>query len=364
MWKMSFVMLACVCVWAVQGEVLANSPPVVSNVTASQRTDGSNLVDIRYNLYDADGDLCTVFLRISSDDGATWKVPALTVWGHVGENISPGASRHIIWDVGRDAPGLVGGNFKARVIADDGNHLAEMSYVSAGLFRTSTGVWVYMDDYYIDTFEVTNQFYCMFLNSGGQDDRYRQSAEIERNGIEGHYTYRPIDGFENRPVRWVTWYDTVAFCNWRSEAEGLPVGTYHLPTEAQWEKAAGWDPGAGKLWTYGFQSDEITPERANYNRNVGTTTDVGSYHPWRSYYGLYDASGNVWEWCSDWYEDTTYPSSTSNPTGPTSGSYKVIRGGSWSNIAPASCVETGSRYSDAPSLVPDSYGFRCARTLE
>ena len=339
-----------------------NRAPVVSNVIASQRGDGSNLVDIYYNLSDADGDACLVFVKISMDGGATWGVLASELSGAVGTSIAPGTGKRIVWDVGAGAPGLTGTNFKVRVIADDKQYLAEMAFVAAGTFDASTGDAVYLSHYWIDKYEVTNLFYCMFLNGGANDDYYHDSnAEIEREGAPGSYTYRPRAGYERRPARWVSWIDAKAFCDWRSVAEGLSVGTYHLPTEAQWEKAAGWDPVRQKFWKYAFQSDSISSTKANYNNNVGRTTDVGSY-PYTSYYGCYDMSGNVWEWCADWYASDAYPTSNANPTGPATGTYRVLRGGAWSNYA-ATC-ETGYRTYSTPSYVGSYVGFRSARTLE
>ncbi len=115
------------------GRALGNSAPVVSNVSASQRGDDSKLVDIYYNLADADGDNCTVWVVVSLDGGATWSVPAATFSGAVGAGVSPGTNKHVIWDAGKDIPGK-SGNFKARVFADDGNGPAPMVMVGAGSF--------------------------------------------------------------------------------------------------------------------------------------------------------------------------------------------------------------------------------------
>lgn len=341
-----------------------NRVPVVSNVTASQRGDGSNIVDIYYDLADADGDPCAVYVLLSNNAGETWGIRAFAISGDMGANIAPGRGKHVVWNVGADAPGLVGDRFKARVIADDGKRQqGEMCLVEAGSFRTSTGVLVHLDSYLIDKYEVTNQFYCLFLNAGGSDDHWRtkMTSEIERNGIPGSYTYRPKPGYDQRPVRYVTWDDAVALCDWRSIAEARPAGTFHLPTEAQWEKAAGWNPAWEELSKYAVQSDSISSTKANYNRVVGRTTDVGSY-PYTSYYGSYDMSGNVGEWCADWWAFGPYPTSYANPTGPSTGMSRVFRGGAWHNNA--SICETGSRSYYAPSNVYSIVGFRCARALE
>jgi len=354
-----------------------NQPPVVSDVQVIQREACKGVFDITYNLDDPDDVQCNVYVMVSRDAGATWS-SAACVTGDFGAGVARGTGKHVAWDLGACAPGLTCQNLKVRIIADDvvaddpdpanNTTLAPMCFVPAGKFKTGTGYAVYMDDYWIDKFEVTNDLYCKFLNAGGNDDHYRTDMqdEIEISGSMGNYVYRPVAGFEKRPVRWVTWYDASDFCTWRALTEGLPAGSYGLPTEAQWEKAAGWTPGRTTLWTYAFQSDTIDCTKANYAGGpsgaccVGTTTDVGTYAAWKSYYGCYDMSGNVWEWCRDWWG--TYPSSLANPTGPTSGSTRVLRGGNWYNSA--TNVETGYRDSYAPSGVYSSGGFRCARTLK
>ncbi len=86
-----------VVVLAMQAGAWANSAPVVSNITAAQRGDDSKLVDIYYDLADADGDSCTVWVVASSDGGATWRVPIPSVWGHTGPGITPGLNKHVVW---------------------------------------------------------------------------------------------------------------------------------------------------------------------------------------------------------------------------------------------------------------------------
>jgi len=243
--------------------------------------------------------------------------------------------------------------------------LTQMTRIPAGTFTTSTGVDVYLDEYEIDIYEVTNDLYLQFLNSGGKDNHWRTEMknEIARNGNPGDCIYSIKPGMGRRPVRYVTWYDAVAFCNWRSKMERVPQGTFHLPTEAQWEKAAGWDPEAVRLWNYGTRTDTLTPEQANYEENIGTTTDVGSYHPSRSYYGLYDASGNVREWCYDWGGTSIdYPSTTLNPTGPPTGTSKVCRGGAW--LSYLNSCRVGQRGFGNPDVPSICVGFRCARILD
>ncbi len=101
--------------------IFANSAPVVSSVSASQRTDGSGIVDVYYTLSDADGDNCTVSIEVSNDGGGSWNVAAssFVAGSDIGPGISPGR-RHIIWNSKTDLPGEYGTNYRVKVTADDG----------------------------------------------------------------------------------------------------------------------------------------------------------------------------------------------------------------------------------------------------
>ena len=167
------------------------------------------------------------------------------------------------------------------------------------------------------------------------------------------------------PVEYVSWTDAMAFCERLTKAErdngNLPDGyEYTLPTEAQWEYAC----RAGTTTPFNFGST-LNGDKANCNGNcpygmdegkyVDATTEVGKYGA--NAWGLYDMHGNVWEWCRDWYDG--YPSgSVTDPVGPSSGSYRVLRGGSWISLAWA--CRSAIRSSIDPSRRGHIYGFRVA----
>jgi len=149
---------------------------------------------------------------------------------------------------------------------------------------------------------------------------------------------------DNYPVNMVDWNEAVAFCN--------AVGG-RLPTEAEWEFAArGGKLSKGYIYSGSNDLNAVAWYIAN---SGGTTHPVGQKAP--NELGIYDMSGNVWEWCSDWYGETYYNSgSQTDPTGPGSGSYRVFRGGSWDFDA-LSC-RVADRYCYLPSFRDGSLGFR------
>jgi formylglycine-generating enzyme required for sulfatase activity len=143
----------------------------------------------------------------------------------------------------------------------------------------------------------------------------------------------------------VDWNQAKAFCEWRGA---------QLPTEAQWEKAARGMDGRTYPWGEQFYCDKL--------KCMGDTTKVGSYESGKSPYGIYDLAGNVWEWLADWYDRSYYANSPfSNPLGPSSGHYRVLRGGSVQNYVN---IRSADRSFYIPDYSSDGVGFRCARPAQ
>ncbi len=157
--------------------------------------------------------------------------------------------------------------------------------------------------------------------------------------------------YQDYPVINITWQQANDFCSWRGG---------RLPTEAEYEKTAGWNPQNGLTLIYPWGNFSPTDQLANYDGVDRDTTPVGSYPKGVSPVGAYDMVGNVWEWVSDWYSPTYYSDNQSweNPTGPANGVEKVVRGGSWytKNILH---LRVSNRGKSIPDNVANEFGFRC-----
>ncbi len=182
--------------------------------------------------------------------------------------------------------------------------------------------------FYIGVYEVTQEQYEKIM---GENPSYFRGANI------------PVDS--------ISWDDAVLFCKRLSEKEGV---TYRLPTEAEWEYAC----RAGTRTRY-YWGDEMDNRYAWTTKSGKKSHDVGQKKP--NAWGLYDMSGNVWEWCSDRYGDDYYDNSPEeDPGGPRNGFCPVTRGGSW---LCGSC-SSASRWWNSPDFGHDDQGFRVVRTPE
>jgi len=277
---------------------------------------------------------------------------------------------------------------------------------------------VLLDAFFMSKFEITNQQYCDYLNDanslglievrngvvyaspGGTDPycdtySYDIDSQIDYNDASGTFSVRtkgePPRDMNDDPMVEVSWYGSVAYCNWRSSEEGYEAcynlstwecdfskHGYRLATEAEWEYAArGGEHSPYYRYPWG---DSIDGSKANY-WDSGDPYETGDY-PWTTPvgyydgsqipagsdmangYGLYDMAGNVWEWCNDWY-DSSYYSTTPyphvNPEGPASGTYRVLRGGSWFYDAFLCRVALRSYY--IPGFRSPLIGFRLVLDL-
>jgi formylglycine-generating enzyme required for sulfatase activity len=208
---------------------------------------------------------------------------------------------------------------------------------------------VTLSDYWIDETEVTNAQYRLCVEAGACPPP-----------VAGTQLSNP--NYADYPAVYVRFEGAEAYCAWLAESSGLPVS---LPSEAQWEKAASWDEAAGVKRTYPWGEQEPNPDLLRYVESVNPRpgAPVGSYPAGASPYGALDMAGNVWEWVADRYDPAYYNSladAQSDPTGPGTGSTRVIRGGGWS--WPGRFAVTTLRSAANPANYTDDLGFRCALT--
>lgn len=216
---------------------------------------------------------------------------------------------------------------------------------------------VYLDAYYIDKYEVTNtQYYQFWIADGGEKSKHTP-ASYGSSYLIGDWP-EVAKTKPNCPVIGITWYDAQAYAEWASK---------RLPTEAEWEKAARGTEGRTWPWGDDFYI-EIDGKNAHSNRWDGndgydnTTAPVGSYPTGVSSYGVYDMTGNVWEWVADWYDKDYYSHSPkNNPKGPDKGKLHVVRGGSWRNRE--YIHRCANRYYCYPDIWGNTLGFRCVKDV-
>lgn len=346
----------------------------VENVRAQQRA-RSRVVDVWYDLVAPEGGVYEVSLAIGGEE----ELPISSVGGDIGADVEPGRNKRIEWAAGVDWPGRHGENFVATVTATKMEE--EDTGPSEGMVRipggTNSGTdpdfgaySLTVESFYMDKTEVT----------------YAHWKRVYKWAVAHGYQFdNPGYGKGgNHPVHTVNWYDCLKWCNARSEMEGrTPAYTvngavyrtgrqnypsmnldgvgYRLPTSDEWGYAAR-GGGRGRRFPWG---DTISHAKANYwgdsydsygfdlsagphpRYNDGTepyTAPVASFAANR--YGLFDMTGNVWEWTTSW-------------TTSASGSTGALRGGSWLYYGADCRCGCGTWYN--PSEAADSCGFRTVR---
>lgn len=189
--------------------------------------------------------------------------------------------------------------------------------------------WVTLSDFYMGKFEVTQKEWNVIMGTNPSENK----------------------GCDNCPVEKVSWQDTQQFI---SKLNSLTESKYRLPTEAEWEYAA---RGGATRQGLKYSGSNILDEVAWFISNSGRKTHpVGGKKA--NSLGLYDMSGNVWEWCSDYYGSFS-GSAQINPKGPNIGSYRMLRGGSW--IQDASYSRSANRNKTIPTYTGNDVGFRIVR---
>lgn len=350
----------------------AQTAPVVSNVTALQRTDGSMIVDIWYDLFDADGDLCLVTIKISDNDGTSYDHFASfgNLSGAVGYDQQSGTSKHIVWATAAEGIRLDGNQYRIRVLADDGSSPAlpaNFIFVPGGTCSNGVGS-VTLSSFYIDKYEVTQASWLDIMGnipsnnngSGANYPVYRLSwySAIEycnrRSIIEQITPCYSYGGYGSNPDDWPAGWNTVWENHYNVNCDWAANG-YRLPTVAEWTFAA---KGGNDSQGFAYSGSNVIDQVAWWSGNSdGTTHPVGSKPA--NELGLHDMTGNVWEWCWDMHAPLPSDPQT-DPHGPDSGTCRVTRGGSFSTLIQYCTIDFHNNGGNAQNIYYNT-GLRLVR---
>lgn len=294
-----------------------------------------------------------ISLHVSRDGGNSFSSELKATGGDVGAGVEPGLQKMAKWYATSDMPlGLSSDQaiFKVRAMSQKpgGNPFIE---VQGGTFLmgNTTDYYVTLSDFFISKYEVSNAEFAVFLNNVGnlmEAGYYYYYGYSYSNGIESiGGEWIPTEGYESHPVSYVTWYGANAYCQWMGG---------RLPTEAEWEYAA---KGGNHTNGFVYSGSNDVNEAGWYSSNdPGWVSPVGQKVA--NELGLHDMSGNVYEWCNDYYGSFN-TADTLNPQGLTTSSIKSGRGGSYGHTSDNAAVVY--RYSRYPRYKYSWLGFRVVK---
>jgi len=350
------------------------------NLRVSQIED---TLEVHYDIFGGrESDAYKIDMLVSTDGGNTFSIEPKFASGNLGYGQTRGLNKFIWWEPLNESTELVGDNFVVKltgnVLGTDPDPLfIEIdggSYTMGDVFKDGPSDEiklhkVNLSSFEISKYEITNFQYSKFLNEydnneveGGEFDGELMVREVEKGVKYIQGEWQADAGFEYHPVIGVTWYGANEFCKYYG---------FRLPTEAEWEYVArekgqkirfgdGLDTADTRFINFNGAID-TTLNYSSWGENRETTVNVGFFPP--NGLEIFQMSGNVWEWCQDWYaSDYYFESDSDNPTGPWFGNYKVIRGGSWYDSADG--VRTTERSFLPPYYSKKDVGFRVVRTKE
>lgn len=347
-------------------------------------------IRIKYDLFSIrNDDIFEIKISVSDNNGDSFDIIPKSIKGALGFGIKPKSNHIIDWTPLEDSLELIGEYFVFRLSGEliGASKEIDFVFVKGGKFIMGSDEdfaktderklhEVIIDDFEMSIHEVTNFQYNEFLKAYGSDEvkegEFQGKVMIVSNEkgltkltsasqgyINNYWITSP--GYEYFPVVGVTWYGAYEYARYYG---------YRLPSEAEWEYAA---REGGKKVLFGNGSEIADPSGINFNASSkekrhyskigeyrGSQMRVANFKP--NALRLFDMSGNVWEWCQDWYESNWYFHSRKyNPSGPWFGKYKVIRGGSWFNNAED--IRTTDRSFFSPYEYNSDIGFRVVRSV-
>ncbi len=331
---------------------IALQAQTVSNIRAEFKPE-YGYYEIKYDLSGSANDSYLLDVAASLDGKRYKDLKTLSGQG-LGDATKPGRNLTLFWHP--QIEGLPNGNWQFTIAAKSWNFIL----VEGGTFRMGSNDGnsdekpiheVAISSFWLSKYQVTQKEWQEVM--GSNPSRFKGN---------------------NLPVEQISWHDAIEYCNKRSIKEGLTpcysgsgnnvtcnwnADGYRLPTEAEWEYAA---RGGNKSKGYKYSGSNRLGDVAWYDSNSGSKTHpVGQKSP--NELGIYDMSGNVWEWCWDWYDSSYYNKSPKrDPRGATSGQYRLLRGGSWLFNVINCRVAYRSYYT--PTNRYRSIGFRVSRAIK
>ncbi|MDA7676383.1 formylglycine-generating enzyme family protein [bacterium] len=320
---------------------LMSEVPKVENVRASQR-DGTKIVDILYDVEDAENDKLVIRVQISSDGGETFNVPARELGGDLGNDIIPGKNKKIEWNAGQDWDGEFSDKMRIRITASDRKGLPGLEWskeIPRGGFLMGqdggpegSGPSVHINveySYWISKYKITNNQFCEFLNLAKAAGLIDSSALLLNSNYWGsprrsvrfkdfdqwwRNKVRVIDLGDNYPIRWnvnqfevnkngnhavlVSIHGAAAFASWHG---------FFLPEEVHWEKAARGefdDAGEHRKYAWGNEKSDFSA----IDKPVGWFNGINTSKKVENYFGIYDLTA-VNEWVNTEFRRSSYPNS-------------------------------------------------------
>jgi iron(II)-dependent oxidoreductase len=336
--------------------------PVIKNM-GFQYIAANNVLRTWYDLSYSGVGSVNISLEASEDGGKNFNIIPTQVSGDFGL-VFPGTGKKANWNIGSECPWLDPQTVIMRIVASDADHT--IRYITVGgtmmvlvpggsndmgsIDTPPDGMPIFgdelpehtvtIDSFYMDVSEVTNAKYAEFMSATGYP------API--------YWADPRFNAPEQPVVGLKWEDAIAFCNWMGK---------RLPTEAEWERACrgghdGRDFPWGNVLDYNYGNFASVKDADIWY----DTAPVCSFKP--NDYGLFDMIGNVYEWCSDYYEYGYYANSpVNNPMGPATGTTRVLRGGSCYDGFFPSYLRCATRYSYFGATMNGLIGLRCAMSI-
>ena len=254
-----------------------NSAPVVENVTAAQRTDGSKVVDIYYDVSDADGDTLTITMQVSSDSGQTWDITPLYTSGDIGIVINPGTGKHIIWNAGDETYTLDGDQYQFKIIADDDLFLVD---IDGNVYQT---VQIGNQHWMAENLKVTH------YRNGDPIPHLTSNSDWASTSLGAYCAYDNNEGNVETYGRLYNWYTV-------DDPRGLAPQGWHVPTDDEWQTLVDYLGGSsvagGKLKEAG--TEHWNSPNTGATNESGFTALPGGYRSSNGYYYYMGNFGYFW----------------------------------------------------------------------